>query len=62
MRYTFTAVVRTVSPADSFIAFSSGYTLKILVRLAVDMSDLGWVYIHSKTVDPEIIDLQQQLK
>ncbi len=52
----------TIGTVADVQRLSNGYTLKILVSLAVDMSDLGWVYIHSKTVDPEIIDLQQQLK
>ena len=52
----------TIGTVADVQRLSNGYTLKILVSLAVDMSDLGEVYIHSKTVDPEIIDLQQQLK
>ena len=52
----------TIGTVADVQRLSNGYTLKILVSLAVDMSDLGWAYIHSKTVDPEIIDLQQQLK
>ncbi len=52
----------TIGTVADVQRLSNGYTLKILVSLAVDMSDLGWVYIHSKTVDLEIIDLQQQLK
>ena len=51
--------VGTVAEVDRS---SNGYTLKILVDLAVDMSDLGWVYIHSKTIDPEILELRQQVK
>lgn len=52
----------TVGTVSDVQRSSNGYTLKILVSLAVDFSDLGWVYIHSKTVDPEIIELQKQLK
>ena len=52
----------TIGTVADVQRLSNGYTLKILVSLAVDMSDLGWVYIHSKTVDPEIVDLQKQLK
>ncbi|MBO4442233.1 MAG: rod shape-determining protein MreC [Bacteroidaceae bacterium] len=52
----------TIGTVADVQRLSNGYTLKILVSLAVDMSDLGWVYIHSKPIDPEIIDLQQQLK
>lgn len=52
----------TIGTVADVQRLSNGYTLKILVSLAVDMSDLGWVYIHSKLIDPEIIDLQQQLK
>ena len=33
---------------------SNGYTLKISTRLAVDMSDLRWVYVHLRTADAEI--------
>ena len=39
----------------------NGYTLRILVDLAVDMSNLGWVYVHSITADPEIEGLYQQI-
>lgn len=52
----------TIGTVADVQRLSNGYTLKILVSLAVDMSDLGWVYIHSNPIDPEIIDLQQQLK
>lgn len=52
----------TIGTVADVQRLSNGYTLKILVSLAVDMSDLGWVYIHSKPIDPEIIDLQKQLK
>ncbi len=51
----------TIGTVADVQRLSNGYTLKILVSLAVDLSDLGWVYIHSKTVDPEIVDLQKQL-
>ena len=39
----------------------NGYTLKIQVDLAVDISDLGWVYIHTKTADDEIEELYEQI-
>jgi rod shape-determining protein MreC len=39
----------------------NGYTLKVKVRLAVDMSDLKWVYIHRQTQDEEIDDLYEQV-
>ncbi|MBR4810284.1 MAG: rod shape-determining protein MreC [Bacteroidaceae bacterium] len=39
----------------------NGYTLRIEVQLAVDMSDLGWVYVHSSTLDPEIGSLYEQI-
>ena len=41
---------------------NNGYTLKVTVQLAADMSDLGWVYVHSKTVDPEITDLFMEIR
>ena len=39
----------------------NGYTLKIQVDLAVDMSNLGWVYVHTRTADDEIQDLYEQI-
>lgn len=39
----------------------NGYTLKIQVNLAVDMSDLGWVYVHTKICDEEIQELYEQI-
>ena len=39
----------------------NGYTLKIQVNLAVDMSNLGWVYVHTQTVDEEIEELYEQI-
>ena len=41
---------------------SNGYTLKIDVNLAVDMSDLRWVYIHSLIRDAEIDELYNRIK
>ena len=41
---------------------SNGYTLKITVRLAAEMSNLGWVYVHSKAQDEEIVELFQQIR
>lgn len=40
---------------------SNGYTLKISARLAVDMSDLRWVYVHLRTADAEIDGLYNQI-
>jgi rod shape-determining protein MreC len=40
---------------------SNGYTLNIQVNLAVDMADLGWVYVHSHTRDTEIDGLYEQM-
>lgn len=40
----------------------SGYSLRIAVDLAVDMGNLGWVYVHSKTPDPEIGELKSQIR
>lgn len=40
----------------------NGYTLRIGVRLAVDMSNLSWVYVHSKTQDPEIDSLMNSIR
>jgi len=39
----------------------NGYTLKVKVNLAVDMSDLKWVYIHRETADEEIDELYEQI-
>ena len=39
----------------------NGYTLRIQVNLAVDMSNLRWVYIHSRMRDSEIDDLYRQI-
>ena len=39
----------------------NGYTLKIQVNLAVDISDLGLVYVHTQTNDPEIQELYEQI-
>ena len=39
----------------------NGYTLKIDVDLAVDISDLGWVYINTRTADEEIEELNEQI-
>ena len=41
---------------------SNGYTLKIKVNLAIDMSNLRWVYVHSRTQDTEIDGLYNQIK
>ena len=40
---------------------SNGYTLKIQVKLAVDMSDVRWVYVHSQIRDGEIDGLYEQI-
>ncbi len=40
---------------------SNGYTLKIRVNLAVDMSNLGWVYVNSRTIDPEVEELYEHI-
>ena len=39
----------------------NGYTLRIQVKLALDMSDLGWIYVHTQTNDPEIDELYEQI-
>ena len=39
----------------------NGYTLKIKVNLACDLSDLGWVYVHTQTSDEEISELNEQI-
>ena len=39
----------------------NGYTLNIQVSLAVNMADLGWVYVHSDTRDAEIDGLYEQI-
>ena len=38
----------------------NGYTLRVEVNLAVDMSDLKWVYVHTETADEEIDELNKQ--
>ena len=38
----------------------NGYTLRVEVNLAVDMSDLKWVYVHTETADEEIEELYEQ--
>ena len=40
---------------------TNGYTLKIQVNLAVDFSNLGWVYVHTRTCDEEITELYEQV-
>jgi rod shape-determining protein MreC len=50
----------TIGTVSDVQRSSNGYTLKIMVNLAVDLSDLGWAYVHSKTVDPEIVELQKK--
>ena len=39
----------------------NGYTLRIKVNLSCDLSDLGWVYIHTQTADDEIEELNEQI-
>ena len=39
----------------------NGYTLKIQVNLACDISNLGWVYVHTQVQDAEIDDLYEQI-
>jgi len=39
----------------------NGYTLKVQVNLAVDMSDLGWVYVNTQTADDEIEELYKEI-
>lgn len=39
----------------------NGYTLRVEVNLAVDMSDLKWVYVHTETADEEIEELYEQV-
>ncbi len=39
----------------------NGYTLRVNVNLAVDMSDLRWVYVHTRMADPEIEELYNQI-
>ena len=41
---------------------SNAYTLKVTVRLAAEMSNLGWVYVDAKTQDEEIVELFQQIR
>lgn len=39
----------------------NGYTLKIQVNLSCDISNLGWVYVHTLTRDEEIDDLYEKI-
>ena len=39
----------------------NGYTLKIQVNLSCDLSNLGWVYVHTRTADEEIESLYEQI-
>ena len=41
---------------------TSGYTLKVNVRLAADLSKLGWVYVNTAQTDDELIQLLNQTK
>jgi len=38
------------------------HTLDISVRLAADMTNLGWVYVHTLKDDPELEELNGMLK
>ena len=40
---------------------SNGYTIVIQVKLAVDLSNIGWVYVHLIDSDPEIEGLYEQI-
>lgn len=40
---------------------SNGYTLRVKVNLAADISDLSWVYINTRTEDPEIKELYEKI-
>lgn len=51
-----------VGTVASVERLKNGYTLKIAVNLAVNMSDLKWIYVHSRTKDPEIDELFKQIK
>lgn len=53
-------------PESSFVGIvnrverrQNDHTLDIDVRLATDMTDLGWVYVHTQTDDPEIEELNR---
>lgn len=50
-----------VGTVESVEHAKNGYTLKIQVRLMADMSDLGWIYVHTETRDPEIDELYKQI-
>ena len=49
--------IGTVSEVERM---KNGYTLRVEVDLAVDMADLGWVYINTVTRDDEIDGLYEQ--
>ena len=51
-----------VGTVDQVQRLSNGYTLRIVVNLSVDMSNLGWVYVHAKVADPEIDELYEEIK
>lgn len=40
----------------------NGYTLNIQVNLATDFSRLGWVFVNARMTDPEITELNTQIK
>lgn len=41
---------------------TSGYTLKVSVRLAADLSNLGWVYINTTQADDELKQLWKEIE
>ena len=51
----------TVGTVSEVERMKNGYTLRVEVNLAVDLSDLGWVYVHSEIRDPEIDELYERI-
>lgn len=51
-----------VGTVSSVQQLTSGYTLKVNVRLAADLSNLGWVYVNTAQTDDELKELLKQTK
>ena len=51
-----------VGTVSSVVERRSEYTLKITLDLAVDFSDLGWVYVYLRNEPAELPELRKELK
>lgn len=51
-----------VGTVNSIEQRTSEYTLKVILDLAVDFSDLGWVYVYVQNESPELDELRKGLK